>query len=171
MIRLYIILFIFCPIISFAHHGKKTSLYICNISASAILDASFIGGDGTSEGGKFIGEFLEEYKTGEKIKLKVHGSSREGGYIAALIPEQASDFIYAPIIDAKSYTNLSFAPFKLDAAGANLWTYAIYSSYPYSVIYSYGRNVLRFTIYGNSPTSAMTDVRIGFADCKFLMEE
>ena len=64
-----------------AHHGKPAKLYICKLVASAQMNSTYSGGDGTPEGGGFFGEFVEEFRYGETIRMTVHGNSEKGGYI------------------------------------------------------------------------------------------
>ncbi len=64
-----------------AHHGKDSKKYLCKLTASAGLNGRFVGGDGTPEGGQFFGEFVEQFRYGDQIKLEVHGGIDVGGYL------------------------------------------------------------------------------------------
>ncbi len=163
---------IFSPLIlvdASAHHGKPAKLYICKLVASTQMNGTYSGGDGTPEGGQFFGEFVEEFKYGETIRMTIHGGKTDGGFIQ--IDDPFHGEFGGPIITGSSYVSLPYAPYEQDEIGSQFNTFAIAVRYKFSYIINFYRSVLRYTRLGNHPTKEMDSIRHVFADCKYIGEE
>ena len=155
--------YIFFSSLASAHHDKESQKYICKLTASAGLNGRYIGGDGTPEGGQFFGEFVEQFRYADQIKLEVHGNTDVGGYIQ--IEDKFEGKLWAPIITANNYIANPYAPFK-DAIGAEYQLTAVFVTYKYSFFIMFNRGVIRFSKMPNHPTDELPAVWHGFADCK-----
>ncbi len=148
-----------------AHHEEPERLYVCKLVASAQMNSVYSGGDGTPEGGQFFGEFVEEFRYGTIMRIKVHGDDEKGGYIE--VDDPVDGIFQAPIITGNSYVSLPYTPYGEDKLGSQFNTFAILARYEFTYFINFYRGVLRFTRLGNAPTSEMDTIRHGFADCKF----
>ena len=155
--------------VSLAHHGKPANLFICKVVGSAFFNGDFVSGDGTPEGGQFFGEFYEEYRHGDQIKLKVHGSDDEGGYL-----EFEDKYIgkrWVPIITKNLYSKFPYSPYKEEGDYSVVWTAGVLISYRETIFVSFVRGTLRLTKWENTPTNEVASTRVIFADCKMIGTE
>lgn len=152
-----------------AHHGNPERLYVCKLVASAQMNSVYSGGNGTPEGGQFFGEFIEEFRFGETLRMRIHGDDIVGGFIE--IYDEYFGKIEAPIITGKSYVALPYAPYGSDRLGSQFNTIAMLVRYEETFILNFYRSVLRFSMLGNSPTDNVDNIRHSFADCKYVGED
>jgi len=152
-----------------AHHGKPTDLYICKVVASAVFNGNYEDGDGTPEGGQFFGEFYDEYRHGDQIKLKLHGSISEGGYIE--FDDKSIGKKQLPIIQDSYYSKFPYSPYNKGGDHQVLLVTGVLISYPLTIFASFVRGTLRLTFWKNSPTNNVASTNVIFADCKFIGKE
>ena len=57
-----------------AHHGKPAKLYICKLVASAQMNSTYSGGDGTRKAEGFLESLLKSFVMGSYQDM-VHGNS------------------------------------------------------------------------------------------------
>lgn len=164
-LAVFTFIFIFFQLtVAFAHHGNSEKIYVCKLIASAKMNGVYSGGDGSPEGGQFFGEFIEEFKHGDLITLKIHGNSTVGGFIE--VKDSSEGKFWGTILTGDSYVDLPYAPFKKDEIGSEFQTVALLIRYKMTYLITFTRSVLRVTRLGNSPTSELTTIRHSFADCK-----
>ena len=146
---LVVAFYIFFELSICAPRQRKSQKYICKLTASAGLNGRYIGGDGTPEGGQFFGEFVEQFRYADQIKLEVHGNTDVGGYIQ--IEDKFEGKLWAPIT-ANNYIANPYAPFKKDAIGAEYQLTAVFVTYKHSFFIMFNRGVIRFSKMPNHPT-------------------
>ena len=160
--------------LSYAHHGDKEKVYLCSLVSQSFIDAKFKGGDGSSEGGAFFGRYettpdhLFEGDPTEGM-LILHGNENVGGWISFDGGLDETIDLMATIIRREDMENTPFNRLKDGTPEETIWwLYALESGYTRTVFMTFSRGVLRTSIYGNSPTSAVGVVAHQMYDCKFI---
>ena len=157
---------------AFAHHGDSEKVYLCNLVSESFINAEFRGGDGSSEGGGFFGEYVGATEhvfqgNSQQGTLYLHGNENVGGWLEFDGGSNETIDMWATIIRRKDMENSPFTKLKDGTAEERIWwLYALESGYDRTVFMTFSRGVLRTSIYGNSPTSAVGVVFHHMYDCK-----
>lgn len=161
--------------IAFAHHGDNEKVYNCSLVSESKIIADYRGGDSTSEGGGFFGSYKSSkehaFNSDNKTSglLILHGNENVGGYLAFDAGADRTIDMSAPIIRRKDMERTPFTRLKDGSPDETIWwIYGLQSGYDRSVFMTFSRGVLRTSIYGNSPTSAVGRAYHHMYDCKFV---
>ena len=154
-----------------AHHGKPDETYDCVLVARVILDGNFAGGDGKfgSEAGNFKADYFNDSKNkGAGATLIIHGDRFVGGKMNLRWNGASKSWIYGPILDEKNLKKMPYNYLKdnKDIDNTILWLSAFRSNYKESFFMTFVRGTLRYSSFGNHPTSAVASGEHGFLDCK-----
>ena len=144
----------------YAHHNLKSNTKICKDKK---VVETFGFHTGVDSGDTFIINNRELPK--QTFQIEIHGNINVGGYIKLVNWNKGKYNWKNVIIPEKSMKKMPYS--ELGKTSEDIfWIYAIGSKYKKSVILNYARGVLRYSILGNSPTSEITSVITGWADCK-----
>lgn len=172
-------LILFCFIAFFlnptlAHHGDSEKVYLCALVSESQINAEFKGGDGSAEGGGFFGKYtgssahIFDGNPKEGI-LYLHGNRRVGGLLEFDAGANETIDMRATIIRREDMERSPFTRLKDGTSEEKIWwLYALESGYYRTVFMTFSRGILRTSIYGNSPTSAVGVVFHHMYDCKFV---
>ena len=157
-----------------AHHGGSEKVYLCTLVSESHINAQYKGGNGSSEGGGFFGEYTgasDHIFEGDPKKgiLYLHGDRHVGGLLEFDAGANETTDMWATIIRREDMERSPFNRLKNGTPEEKIWwLYALESGYDRTVFMTFSRGLLRTTIYGNSPTSAVGMVFHHMYDCKFV---